>query len=95
MLLIFYALFKFILMGLSFVITICLAIRSSWFTIVHKGVNLFLLEPNCEDVLYIDYSWVARLDDLKKYFDIWLCFGGSFFQIENAEYYCGLGISVL
>lgn len=37
---------------------------------------------------------IHGLDDLKKYIDIWLCFGGSFFNIENAEYYCGLGISV-
>ena len=37
---------------------------------------------------------IHGLDDLKKYIDILLCFGGSFFQIENAEYYCGLGISV-
>jgi hypothetical protein len=72
--------------GLSFVIFICLAIRFSWFTIVHKGVNLVLLEPDCENFLYIEaLAWQAHLDDLNKIDDIWLCIDGSLFQMENTE----------
>jgi hypothetical protein len=45
-----------------------------------------LLEPDCENFLYIEaLAWQAHLDDLNKIDDIWLCIDGSLFQMENTE----------
>lgn len=55
------------LIGFELCILICLAISFSWFTIVCKGVNLVLLEPDSENFLYTEaLAWQAHLDDLKK-----------------------------